>query len=257
MGCMDGPCRLHPSDHTKRPNSSREKKQRADRGAGMGVEQRWEPRQSPAATATTKTKRDRSNLHSPSAPGPARPSPADGSVRGAACRASWRRTRRRPCRLRHGGTAPRNCWGAQSSRGVSSAGPWRRPWCAVHGPGWLRPVSSLSAASFAGVVVVQQQQAWWRFGCCFCRWCCCWCRGWWGADVVVEASAGGRRPWASSGVVGAGWRAFPPGWSSTQEKKTVLAQPKSRNRGLAEKRLDVQLACAAPRGESSAPEVWA
>ncbi len=58
--------------------------------------------------------------------------------------------------------------------------------------------------------------------------------------------------------MGAGWRAFPPGWSSNprereRRKNPLLAQPKSRNRGLAEKRLDVQLACAAPRGESSAP----
>ena len=205
MRCMDGPCRLHLTTQNAR---TRRGKRNSGTGGGKGSGRcgiaLGADGRGGSSSSSNKARRPL-NLHSPSAPGPARPSPADGSVPGAACRATSR-PRRRPFRLRHGGTAPRSCLGVQSFRGVSSAGPWRRPWCAIHGPGSDR-CFSLSGSSFSGVVVVQQQ-AWWSFRRCFCR-CCCWCREW-GSDVVV-ASAGGRQPWASSSVMGAGWRSFPPG----------------------------------------------
>ena len=126
-----------PSDHTKRQNSPREKKEQnggANGSGRCGIALGAETEDGRSSSSSSNKARRPLNLHSPSAPGPARPSPADGSVPGAACRASSR-PRRRPFRLRHGGTAPRSCWGVQSFRGVSSAGPWRRPWCAIHGPG--------------------------------------------------------------------------------------------------------------------------
>ncbi len=136
MRCMDGPCRLHLTTQNARTRRGKRKSRTGggNGSGGCGIALGAETEDGRSSSSSSNKARRPLNLHSPSAPGPARPSPADGSVPGAACRASSR-PRRRPFRLRHGGTAPRSCWGVQSFRGVSSAGPWRRPWCAIHGPG--------------------------------------------------------------------------------------------------------------------------
>ena len=69
-----------------------------------------------------------------------------------------------------------------------------------------------------------------------------------------------RRGAAAVGVVecGGSWLAIIPAWLKLSPKEKKAAGPTEiAESRAAEKRLDVQLACAAPRGESSAFDVWA